>query len=382
MTSNTLSEQSSKPKKRIFLFKLILASFAILTLLVIVFLVTEIAFRWEGKYGISGFTLDNEVIWRIKPHMCENNINEEGGLFELKTNSKGFRGKEWENNKTKKRIIVLGDSYTAALDFPDEQIFTGILQAKLDSDDSRKGQYEVINMSSPAWSIDQQMLIFEKYAPQLHPDYVILMAAPNDIREAYCKKFVTSNGAGRIIIHPPVFVLKKRLGWFLSDHSSTFQFLQEKTFHSNYGTFYDIFEMYKMNFGVADSGDWDRPLYLKNSFREVDDAFALYQTLFDRLKNDCKNENAALLCTLIPVQDYVEGHYARDTLLDQNKVLNYFETLCNKNNVLFLNLYEPAMNLSDSSSLYKKHDLHFSSFGNLFTGKELYPFFVANSGSN
>ncbi|MBS1659199.1 MAG: SGNH/GDSL hydrolase family protein [Bacteroidetes bacterium] len=379
MTSSTPSESSGKPKnKRVFFFYFILIAFFLLMLLIIGALVTEIGLRWSGKYAISGFTLDREVIWRLKPHMCEDNSNEEGSHFELTTNSKGFRGKEWESKKTKKRIMLLGDSYTAALDFPDDQTFAGILQAKLDSDAATKGQYEVINISAPAWSIDQQMLMFEKYAAELRPDYTILMAAPNDVRELFCKKFITSNGAGGIVVHPPDFILKKRVGWYLSERSSLFQYLQEKKFHSNYGTFYDIFEMYTMNFGVHDSTDWDRPLYLKNPMPEVDEAFSLYHTVFKRLKEDCTRQNSKLLVTMIPVQDYVEGHYVPDTLLDQNKVLNYFTGLCAESQLPFLNMYGAATSLQHAPSLYKKHDLHYSSFGNLFTGTQLYAFFKSN----
>ena len=376
MTLSTPSEQSDKGKKRIFLFRLILASFFIVMLLVIIFLIAEIGFRKSGKYALSGFQLDDLVIWKVYSGICENRKNEEGMAFELKGNREGFRGKEWAKKKEKKRIMVLGDSFTAALDFPDDQTFTGILQAKLDSDSATKNQYEVINISAPAWSIDQEVLMFEKYATQLQPAYLILMASPNDVREAYCKKFITSNGAGSVTIHAPVFALKRRLGWYFSNHSATFQYLQQTRFHSNYGSFDDLFEMYKMNFGVEDIGDWDRPLYLKKNLPEVNAAYVLYQTLLERLKNDCTAHNCQLLFSLNPVHEYVQEVYLADTLLDPGKVLVYFQSICDKRNVPFLNLYEPAMKLSNTSSLYMKQDFHYSSFGHLFTGSGLYRFFV------
>ncbi len=382
MTSQMSSEEKEFSKNRLLLFKIILAIIFIALLSTIIFVSLEIVFRKHREYGRSGFTLDDLVIWKVHPNLCENNKNEDGAEFELRTNCYGFRGNEWEKKKNKKRIVVLGDSYTAALDYPDNKIFTGILQSKLDSDQFLKNKFEVINVSSPAWSIDQEMLEFEKYENDIQPDYLILMASPNDIREVYTKKFITLGSDAALNVSTPQFIFKKRIGWYLSNHSSFFQYLQTKYLHSNYGLFDDVFEMYKMNFGFEDSADWDRPLYLKQGRAELDEAFFLYQSLFKRLNNDCNKINCQMIVSLIPIQDYFKGKYSGDSLLNENKVLDYFQLLTAENKLPFINLYDPAKELTDPQKLYMKNDYHFSSFGNHFAGVQLYKFFSEHASTD
>jgi len=78
------------------------------------------------------------------------------------------------------------------------------------------------------------------------------------------------------------------------------------------------------------------------------------------------------------LQDVLNGKYEADSACDKNKMLEYFQTVCARNQLPFINLYAPASLLTNPNSLYLKHDLHLGSFGLRFTGDQLYKFFREN----
>lgn len=270
---------------------------------------------------------------------------------------------------------MLGDSYTANLGYPDDEIFTTIFANLLNGDTSLHQKFEVINTGVSAWSIDQEWQYFVNEGINLHPDYVIVVASPNDIREAYCKKFVTRDSNNSLEIHPPHFILKKRIGWYLASRSSFFQYLQEKNFHSNYGTMYDLFEMYPVNFGKEDKSDWDRPLYLKNPFPEILNAQSLYERLLVALQSQCRESDISMGVCLNAVLAESDSSYLKDTAVDINKVNNFFTELTSKSHLPFLNLNTAALNLRSPREIYMKNDFHYSLKGNFFVGEQLYTFF-------
>ena len=246
----------------------------------------------------------------------------------------------------------------------------------MNNDSSLHQKFEIINTGIPAWSIDQEWKYFIEEGINFHPDYVLIVASPNDIREAYCKKFVTLDAHDSLVVHPPHFILKKKLGWYLSAHSSLFLYLQKKVFHSNYGTMSDLFEMYPLNFGKEEQRDWDRPLYLKNPFKEVLDAQKLYEKLLSGIQQKCLTDKIPFGVCLNVVLTQFDSTYANDSACDVHVVGNYFSSLTNQLNIPFLNSGNPASWLTyNPKELFMQNDYHYSAKGHLFVAKELYDFF-------
>src|SRR5687768_496239 len=161
----------------------LLYSFLIFALLL---LAGEVALRITGKYPISAFVYDKQLIWRLKP-----NHHETKGEKKFSFNRDGFRDRNHPLKKPEntKRIIVLGDSYTfGGIEYSDEQIFTSQFEKKLNQNKTGETNYEVMNVSVPAWGTDQQLNYLREEGINYEPDYLILMVSPNDMRESYGKK--------------------------------------------------------------------------------------------------------------------------------------------------------------------------------------------------
>jgi len=127
----------------------------------------------------------------------------------IKTNSLGFRDREYdiEKPKNKKRIILLGDSFTLGWGVSFEKTFAKQLETMLNR---RQGAWEVINMGAGNYNSTMEVELFELKGLQLDPDIVILVYFVNDVepvpgkesglvyaatKHSYCISFL----AGRFI---------------------------------------------------------------------------------------------------------------------------------------------------------------------------------------
>lgn len=106
------------------------------------------------------------------------------GVYKNKTikysiNSKGFRGKEFNFNKDKKkRIIAFGGSTTLGLESPDALTYPSQLEYLLNKN---KNNYEVINMGFSGKSLNFIKQLFFIEAHKYEPDIIIIYNNRNSI---------------------------------------------------------------------------------------------------------------------------------------------------------------------------------------------------------
>jgi hypothetical protein len=108
-----------------------------------------------------------QVGWYVKP-----------GIFEsfVRVNDQGFRGNNFSFQRGSQkacRILVLADSFGAALEVNDQRNFSGILQQELDQATSQ-GRYEVINAGIGGYGTEQELLLFKERFRELEIDVVLL----------------------------------------------------------------------------------------------------------------------------------------------------------------------------------------------------------------
>jgi lysophospholipase L1-like esterase len=132
------------------------------------------------------FSQHHPVLGWVKTPDIEGDFRRGDVKIHEKINSKGLRDSEYEYEKPNHtfRILVLGDSFTEGYDVNFEDLFTEILERRLnDSLSIRTGQkYEVINAGTGGYSTDQEYLFYATEGYKYHPDIVLMMTyAANDI---------------------------------------------------------------------------------------------------------------------------------------------------------------------------------------------------------
>ena len=91
----------------------------------------------------------------------------------IRHNSRGFRDKERSSEKTKPRIVFVGDSFVWGYDVEEKDRLTEKLQEK-------QGNSEVVNLGVSAYSTDQELLLLEREWDYYKPDFVFLIVSDND----------------------------------------------------------------------------------------------------------------------------------------------------------------------------------------------------------
>ncbi len=353
-----------------------------IVLCLMIFLALEVVFRFNPEYGRAGFAFDTDLIWRLNKGLVATKAYAMGQAgkdpFVLKFNNRGFRGEKFRKRKSahKQRILVIGDSYTAGLDYPDSEIFTGQLERELNKNPDT--QYEVLNASCPAWGTDQHYTYWETEGKQYAPDYVMVMVAPNDMREMYNKKLVAIDSQGDIDRQRAALPIRERVGWYLATKSSFFQFLQKKVFKTNYGDFLKIFHYYPVNYGKKDSTDWDLPIFLKDPFPEVAASYQMCEKLLTTIDQDCKEMGAKFMVGIIPTKAEFDGSYEKTGEHQPGKVAMFLDSITRQHQIPFLNLYDINAQEEDPLAIFMSWEYHFNKAGHDFTAKHLVPFVKGN----
>jgi lysophospholipase L1-like esterase len=91
----------------------------------------------------------------------------------LTINSKGLRDREYayEPPDNTRRILVLGDSYAWGYGVEDDEIFTEVLESRLQE---TSPPWEVVNTGVSGWGTDQELLYLENEGFRYQPDLVVV----------------------------------------------------------------------------------------------------------------------------------------------------------------------------------------------------------------
>jgi hypothetical protein len=126
--------------------------------------------EWTGEYATYHPTRG----WALKADV--KNMSVFDGKV-LNSNSKGLRGKTvypYQRTPGKRRIVVLGDSFTFGTEVSDDETYAHYLEAALPST-------EVLNMGVQGYGQDQMLLYLKEEGVKYHPNVVIVGFASLDI---------------------------------------------------------------------------------------------------------------------------------------------------------------------------------------------------------
>ena len=108
-------------------------------------------------------------------------VTTESFFVDYRTNAHGFRGPEFSIEKAagELRIICMGDSHTYGEGVEESQTYPSRLEQIMKEAAGRR-RVEVINMGVSGYSSCQGLLLLEKEALKLAPDYVVIAYGSND----------------------------------------------------------------------------------------------------------------------------------------------------------------------------------------------------------
>lgn len=118
----------------------------------------------------------HEIGWYLEPNLNVG-IASGSGVIKIETNEAGFRDKNYpvEKPADKRRILVLGDSYTLALETPQNEVFHVQLEELYGG--------QVISFGVSGYELLQYYLVYQHLGAKYQPDeVVILLFIGNDIR--------------------------------------------------------------------------------------------------------------------------------------------------------------------------------------------------------
>lgn len=124
----------------------------------------------EPGFEVTGqrYVFDEVLGWRNIPNWTAKTFGRE-----LRISSRGLRDGEYDYERQPgvPRVLVLGDSYTWGYGVGNDEIFTEVMEQKLNSGGTK---CEVINTGVSGWGTDQEYLFFREEGHKYRPDIVVL----------------------------------------------------------------------------------------------------------------------------------------------------------------------------------------------------------------
>ena len=344
--------------------------------------VTEAGFKIFSDCKLSGIAYDEQLGWRLKKNYemeMKDERNPEKSKRRVSFNSRGFRDKDHlvEKDGITKSVMFLGDSYTAGTAYSNDEIFTSVFDRMLNAKTGGLVKYEVMNVSVPAWSTDQQYLFLKREGMRYHPDYIFLIIAPNDIRETYGKKFFSIRDGHLEEKGASSIPSKTRLYWALANYFCVFQYLQSKL-KKQYGSFSNVFQYFPISFRVGEEMCNDKHLFLKEVPDEIIAARELFKAILLEINRLCKNNHCKLLLTIIPTKIEYDGSL-KEERYQPGKIAQYIKAIAEKETIPFLDLgFNLEAEEDDPLKIFIAAEYHLNEYGHAFVAKKLLPFFTRN----
>ncbi len=123
--------------------------------------------------------LDSTLGWVCKSKENLKFYRPELNKIHYQINKQGFRNPvdfdTLRRSSSRKRILLLGDSFLFSILQEEQKTISSILQKRLDQ------EYEIYNLAIPGWGLDQMHLAYEKYIETINPSQVILLYIDDDV---------------------------------------------------------------------------------------------------------------------------------------------------------------------------------------------------------
>ncbi len=270
--------------------------------------------------------------------------------FTVRTNNLGFRDDDVQATKTKRRVLILGDSLLWGLGVDNKNMASEILEKKL-----FHGKTEVINMAMNAYSTDQEFLVFSSSGKKYKPDNVFLFFYPNDVLGNLCSVFYRSK--------KPAFALEEgMLKLILPEDSEKVVSLR--------GAALDC------------KKDEDFTGFLKTYPAEYERGMRLTEKIILRLSRDVSASGARFFLFYVPhfaqVYDSEWKHsvgalHVASENMERYRLQNILRAFCRKNRIAFVDMTPVFQKRSRAEyEFFNRYHGHWNKKGNALAAEIMY----------
>lgn len=315
---------------------------------------------------------DPEFGWRYLPRLS---VKMGDAAFE--TNSLGIRDREHAAGPAPGtfRVLVMGDSYVAAVGVPEEKTFVRKAEGGLNAvaAAAKARPVEVLVGAVSAWSTDQQLLFWRSIGRHWRPDVTLLLVSPNDIRESYAKKIFALDKAGALagpLDMPRRIGVFDRAFWFLLNHSAFAQWAAMKLGRGD--SFPILARYFPFNFLVngRDSNDWE--LYYTDPEPAYDGARDLFAALLAQLGSEVRAAGSELVVAVVPARIEWGFPMTVPTHMRPARVADFVKGLAAREKISYLDLRARLPdNDPDRQLLYRSDEYHFNEAGHAYVAEEI-----------
>jgi len=298
-------------------------------------------------------------------------------------NKLGFHDRDYaEARPTPKtyRVMVLGDSYVAAMEVENRQAFHKLLEARLNAEDPLgRGSYEVIAFGQGNRAQEAELNWLRTYGPRYKPDLVLLVFfCGNDVMEnspvtygkatAFAGFYQKVIAPRKIALYNRLFVVRgSRLNGFVAERVATFYAMRMYLFHR------DVTR--------EQLAGPDIEVYRTPPAPEWEDAWRRTAALLGEVRQEAARQGAGYAMMVISGpqavaeagQERLKG--SRDSGMDLEQPDRWVAGWCSDNNVASLSLAK-ALREADPRRVFWRYDAHLTPFGHQVAADALYPFLL------
>jgi lysophospholipase L1-like esterase len=155
----------------------------VVTLVVCVVLIDAVAYFALGvrgsRHGSEDFVQFSPLLGHFHRPLTQGKYYRQRGRDgqDVQINSRGFCDEERDIEKTRPRIVLIGDSTTEAWEVDPHERPHVVLEEALE------GRFEVLNLGVRAYGTDQSLILLEHLGMAFRPDVVVYTFCINDIRD-------------------------------------------------------------------------------------------------------------------------------------------------------------------------------------------------------
>jgi len=362
--------------------------FLMFVAVMIMLMFIEIIIRIFYPQNLNYTEFDNILMYK---HIPDSKVTYSRQEFsnEIKFNSNGLRDYEYDYKKPKNvyRILLLGSSFSQALQVPLEHTYENVLERKLNG--NLAGKYEVINTAVGGWGTAQELFYLKTEGIRYEPDLILLDFSMRDVRENAINSLVTVTN-GKLVEHIPIRASwPKRAMLFCSRYSHLCSLTQTVILGDaeKKGFISSLLSKLRITSSADDRSIKTTDLFSKNNTPNVDAAFEETFLLIKEIKKVADENKIALVMFIIPHREQVDAlkwnefinrYNANEKQFEYDKVQKLALKFAKQNNIQVFDMLPYFRQKNANNTFYYEIDGHWNEQGHEMTAGLLYNYLLSN----